>query len=132
MTQQRMDFFNATLLNISQPLALSRAPPPDDYYINKQYVKALQGGAVFMGLLIMIFAVNQYRWLKVLKLTGPKTDKNNVAMATGLQVDAMATELQVNELDKLLSVDTISEEMKSLLFKFLSLSDKREQLNSVV
>ena len=53
-------------------------------------------------------------------------------MATGLQVDAMATELQVNELDKLLSVDTISEEMKSLLFKFLSLSDKREQLNSVV
>ena len=68
----------------------------------------------------------------MLKLTGPKTDKNNVAMATGLQVDAMATELQVNELDKLLSVDTISEEMKSLLFKFLSLSDKREQLNSVV
>ena len=132
MTQQRMDFLNATLLNISQPLALSRAPPPDDYYINKQYVKALQAGAIFLLLLLLIFVVNQYRWLKVLKLTGPKTDKNNVAMATGLQVDAMATELQVNELDKLLSVDTISEEMKSLLFKFLSLSDKREQLNSVV
>ena len=133
MTQQRMDFFNATLINISRPLPLSRAPPPDDY-INKQYIEALQCVAIFLALLLLIFSVNQYRWLKVLKLrmTGPKTVKNNVAMATGLQVDAMATDLHLDdELDKMLTVENIHEEMKTLLYKYIVLSGKREQSNIV-
>jgi len=124
MTLMRMNLYNETLANISRSLALSKAPPPDEYYANKQYIEALQCFAIFLGVLLLIFFVNQYRWLKVLKLpiTAPETDQNNVVIPT---------ELQVDELDKMLTGENMSGEMKTLLLnRVLSLGSLNKPVQS--
>ena len=128
MTQMKINLYNATLTNINRPGALSRAPPPDDYYTNEKYIQVLQGCTIFLVLLILMIFVSQFRWLKVLKLrlTAPKT-----MQLAGEDNIAMATELKVDEFDKLLSGEDIHEDVKILLHRLLSLGSlaKTEQSN---
>ena len=107
-----MNILNVTLTDINRTAAaLSYSPRPDDS--NENYVTVLQGCTIFLVLLILMIFVTQYRWLKVLKLQlTTETGKDNVAMETGLNVD---------EFDKLLSGEDITDEVKLLLHRLLSI-----------
>ena len=112
MTRMKMNILNVTLTDINRTAdALSYSPRPDDS--NENYVTVLQGCTIFLVLLILMIFVTQYRWLKVLKLRlTTETGKDNVAMETGLNVD---------EFDKLLSGEDITDEVKLLLHRLLSI-----------
>ena len=123
MSQIKMKLYNATQAYHNRHAALSRSPPPDDYYTNEKYIQVLQGCTIFLVLVILMMFVTQFRWLKVLKLRmpAPVTEQDNFGMATGLKVD---------EFDKLLSGEDIHEEMKTLLHRLLSLGSQNKPVQS--